>query len=355
MNQGEKFCLGMMPRTHGVGGMVSFQAKLHAGLTRRGFDVTYELEKEHFDSVLLVGGTRQLGLLRKIQRKGIPILQRLDGINWIHRKRATGLRHYLRAEVANWLLATIRRRFISGIVYQSRFGESWWEQKYGVAPVPKTVVHNGVDLDLYSPNGAHQRPTDRIRVLMVEGSLAGGYELGLEHAIAFCESFADRIEKEVELMIVGKAAESTRLAVNKRAKIPLRWAGLVAREKIPELDRSAHLFFAADINPACPNAVIEALACGLPVVAFDTGALKELVPEGSGQIVAYGSDPWQLGQPDFVALADAAVTLLNDQEEYRRRARAHAERNLGLDAMVGGYLAALGWAESTGQGLDSKP
>lgn len=354
MNRADKLCLGMLPRTHGVGGMVSFQAKLEAGLTQRGIDVTYDLERGRYDSVLLVGGTRHLDLLRKIQQKGTPIIQRLDGINWIHRKRTTGLRHYIRAEIANWLLATIRRRFASGIVYQSRFVESWWERKYGVASVPKTVVHNGVDLDLYSPAGAHDRPADRIRVLLVEGSLAGGYELGLEHAIAFCESLADRIEEDIELMIVGKAAESTRQAVSKRAEIPLRWAGLVPREKIPAFDRSAHMFFAADIHPACPNAVIEALACGLPVVAFDTGALKELVPEGSGQIGSYGSDPWQLGKPDFAALADAAVAVVKDQDGYRSRARAHAEHSLGLDAMIDGYLVALGWAKSAMRAPASK-
>ena len=54
--------------------------------------------------------------------------------------------------------------------------------------VPAQVVHNGVDLERYSPEGPHKRPEDHIRVLLVEGSLAGGYELGLDHAIAFCEA-----------------------------------------------------------------------------------------------------------------------------------------------------------------------
>jgi glycosyltransferase involved in cell wall biosynthesis len=348
MPQVPKFCLGMLPRTRGVGGMVTFQAKLESGLAQHGIDVTYELNKGRYDAVLVVGGTRKLGLLRKIHAQGIPILQRLDGMNWIHRKRRTGLRHFIRAEIANGLLAGIRSRWASGIIYQSYFVQGWWEQKYGVPPVPNSIVHNGVDLEAYSPKGEHHRPTDRIRVLLVEGSLAGGYELGLEHAIAFCERLASRIDLQVELMIVGKAAESTRLAVEERATIPLRWEGLVAREKIPELDRSAHIFFAADIHPACPNAVIEALACGLPVVAFDTGALKELVPAGGGEIVPYGSDPWKLEAPDFDALADAAVAVVKDQAGYRSRARAHAERSLGLGRMVTGYLAALGWTEPSG-------
>jgi glycosyltransferase involved in cell wall biosynthesis len=178
---------------------------------------------------------------------------------------------------------------------------------------------------------------------MVEGSLAGGYELGLDHAIAFCESLVDRIEQPVELMIVGKVDERTKLDASRRSRVPLRWVGIVPREQIPALDRSAHLFFAADIHPACPNAVIEALACGLPVVAFDTGALKELVVEGAGQIVAYGGDPWMLEKPDIGALADAAVDVVAEQSGYRSRARAHAEKNLGLKKMADGYLEAFDW------------
>jgi glycosyltransferase involved in cell wall biosynthesis len=332
----------MLPKAHGVGGMVSFQAKLEDELARRGIAVTYELKHDHYDALLVVGGTRHLNLLRTFQRKGIPIYQRLDGINWIHRVRKTGLRHSLRAELANKLLARIRNRWADGIIYQSHFVVDWWERKYGPASVPHSVVHNGVDLDMYTPQGKHQRLDDHIRVLMVEGSLAGGYELGLEHGIRFSEQLADQINQPVELMIVGKADVQTQSEASRRSRIPLRWVGLVPREDIPALDRSAHLFFAADIHPACPNAVIEALACGLPVVGFDTGALKELVAEGTGEIVAYGGDPWKLEEPDFVGLADAAEAVISDQAGYRSRARAHAEKYLGLAQMTDGYLHALG-------------
>ncbi len=102
------------------------------------------------------------------------------------------------------------------------------------------------------------------------------------------------------------------------------------REQIPQIDRSAHLLFSADINAACPNSVIEAMACGLPVVGFDTGALNELVLGDSGRIVAYGGDVWKLDHPDIDALAKAAVEILNDQLRFRSAARAQAESALGL-------------------------
>ncbi len=64
----------------------------------------------------------------------------------------------------------------------------------------------------------------------------------------------------------------------------------VKREHIPWLMRSSHLLFSAEVNPPCPNSVIEALACGLPVIGFDTGSLSEIVQGGAGRLVPYGRE-----------------------------------------------------------------
>jgi len=125
------------------------------------------------------------------------------------------------------------------------------------------------------------------------------------------------------------------------AGMRLSWAGLVERQKIPEIDRSAHLLYSADVNAACPNSVIEALACGLPVVSFDTGALPELVTGDAGRIVAYGGDPWRLDAPDVATLVRGASEILSDPERFRRAARQRAEAAFGLETMVDAYLDVL--------------
>jgi glycosyltransferase involved in cell wall biosynthesis len=94
--------------------------------------------------------------------------------------------------------------------------------------------------------------------------------------------------------------------------VQLQFTGQVPAERVHELDRSAHLLYAADINAACPNSVIEAMACGLPVVAYDTGALPELVSDGAGSLATYGGDPWKLDPPDIDALAEGHICHRND-------------------------------------------
>jgi glycosyltransferase involved in cell wall biosynthesis len=336
--------------------MVSFQHRLSAGLRARGAQVTYDPGEPGLTAILVVGGTRRLPALWSARQRGVPIIQRLDGMNWLHRIQRTGIRHYLRAEYGNLVLRIIRSHIASGIVYQSEFSRQWWERRAGITPVPHTVIYNGVDLEIFHPRGAQDRPDDRYRILLVEGSMMGGYEAGLEVAAALASGIAERIgqpgsqlaDRPVELMVVGRVAVEAQRRwtqwfqeTGRRLPVTIHWAGLVPGQEIPGIDRSAHVYYSADINAACPNSVIEALACGLPVVAFATGALPELVAAGSGQVVAYGADPWKLEAPDVPALVRAAEEVLIDQMIYRQAARARAEILFGLDRMVQEYLDQL--------------
>ena len=329
----------IIPRASNVGGVTSFQAKLATGLEKYGHQACFTLAETPYQAVLLTGGVRALPGLLRARRGGARIVQRLDGINWLHRRLPTGVRHYLRAEYGNRLLALLRARFVTRIVYQSEFVRAWWRKSFGPESVPTSVIHNGVDLSVFSPDGPHERPAGHFRLLLVEGSLQGGYESGLETALELAGRLAE--SRPVELQVVGRISPEQQSLLQKKSRLPIQWAGLVPHEQIPQIDRSAHLLFSADLNAACPNSVIEALACGLPVAAFATGALPELVTGDSGRLVPYGGDPWNLDRPDMPALAQAATEIVEDQPRFRLAARQRAEEAFGLDRMVERYLDVL--------------
>lgn len=334
--------LCLLPRLEGLGGPASFRGRLSAALIRRGWQVHQNPDESACRAILVIAGTRDLPALWRARRRGVRIVQRLDGMNWLHRRRFTGVRHFLRSELNNALLAYIRRFLADAVVYQSEFSRRWWERVYGRVEHSAEVIYNAVDLQEYSPQGVEHPPADRWRLLVVEGHLHRGNWLGLENALVLARQLDGWQGKPAELWVAGDVAEELRRRAEELLPGKVRWLGIVPRRDIPALDRSAHLLFSAELNPPCPNAVIEALACGLPVAGFAEGGLPELVGGDGGVLAPWGSDVWKLQTPlSRDALAESVRQLLIEGEAPRRRARARAERLFDLETMAEGYLRVL--------------
>jgi glycosyltransferase involved in cell wall biosynthesis len=330
----ETICI--LPRKLGLGGPASFQARLSAALRQQGVQVTYDPTELGIAAILVVGGTRHFEELQRAKRRGVRIVQRLNGMNWVHKATHTSLLHFFRAEINNSILKTIRSRYADAIVYQSKFSYHWWKRVYGAARVPESVIYNGVDMNEFSPAENSERPADFYRMLLVEGHFGSGYEGGLFTAAKAANLLSQRLPKPLQLTIVGDAPQTLREAAQ-REYANIDWRGVVKREDIPAIDRSAHLMFSSDVNAACPNSVIEAMACGLPVVGYDTGSLRELVANGAGEVAAYGSDVWKLMQPDIYALVDAAQQVFNNSTEYSQRAREQAINHFDVQEIAAQY------------------
>jgi glycosyltransferase involved in cell wall biosynthesis len=64
------------------------------------------------------------------------------------------------------------------------------------------------------------------------------------------------------------------------------WAGVVGHDALGDWLCSAEIFVMASENEGCPNSLLEAMACGIPVVVTPVGGIPELVREGDGCIFA---------------------------------------------------------------------
>jgi len=332
----------LVPKLNGLGGMVSFQAKFIKGLQERQIPYTFDLKNPKNTAVLVIGGTRHIWQLWRAKHRGVRIVQRLNGLNWLHKVKKMPLPAVIKAELNNQTLAFIRRHLAEQIIYQSDFSRDWWQREFGKPEKPISVAYNGVDLSEYTPQGPEKPPKDHFRLLLVEGHLTLTSGQGLETAVRLSKALKKDHGLTIELTVVGDVDDALKAYSHSLAPdLWITWKGVLTPRMIPSIDRSAHVMFSADLNAACPNSVIEALACGLPVVAFDTGALKELVQEGSGAIVPYGANYWKLEEPEISPLVNACANILLNNTPYREAAREHAEKTFGLDAMVESYLEVL--------------
>jgi glycosyltransferase involved in cell wall biosynthesis len=103
-------------------------------------------------------------------------------------------------------------------------------------------------------------------------------------------------------------------------------------EAVAPLLAGADLFLLPSASESFGLSALEALACGVPVVASNAGGLSEVVRDGeTGALCPVG---------DVDGMASAGVTILRDPERWRTMsaaAAADARDRFGLDAVVSQY------------------
>jgi colanic acid/amylovoran biosynthesis glycosyltransferase len=187
------------------------------------------------------------------------------------------------------------------------------------------VVRAGVDTALFAPNGNGRRPAGPLRVLCV-GTL---HEVkGQAHLVEACRLLADA-GVDVACRLVGdgpdRAALARRIAaVGLQARVEL--AGARTRPQVVAELAAADVLAAPSVptragkREGIPVVLMEAMSCGVAVVASDLSGIPELVEDGvSGLLVAPG---------DARALADALRRLHDDPALRSRLGRAGRERVL---------------------------
>jgi len=151
---------------------------------------------------------------------------------------------------------------------------------YGVPPDKIDVIPPGVDLTLFRPSLLPKR-SERARILFVGGDFErkGGRDL-LEAA----RLLGDACELD---LVTG--SEVPQLPAGVRARVH---RGLKPQsDKLVQLYRSADIFALPSRGDCMPQAVAEALACGLPVVATRVGAIPEMVSDGVNGYMVPVQDP----------------------------------------------------------------
>lgn len=320
------------PHPPGSGGPGSFQSRFELALKAIGWNIVYAKDNITPDVVMVVGGTQKLAWLYRMKRRGIPIIHRLDGINWLHRVQRVSWKKWLMNEARNWMTRFIWKNLADVIIYQSNFVKEWWAEN-GQTTAKEYVINNGVDLNVFAPRSG--KAASSINLLCLEGHLDySPYAIDLMNALSIRLSE----EKILDGIIVYGGFQDISQQYILVGKINYR--GKLARNELPKAYKNA-IYLSLDVNAACPNTVSEALASGIPVVGFATGALPELVTENSGIVVPYGSDPWQLGFPDVDALVAAIRKIKSNWQQYSEGARAVAVERYDLNKITEKYLAVI--------------
>ena len=147
-------------------------------------------------------------------------------------------------------------------------------------PFPVGVIPNGVDPLAFAPQGAANPAEDEFRILFV-GRLHSQKNVGM--LIESAAALAAEPGPRVVLEIVGDGPERAaleKLAERAGAAALLRWRGWLDKPAVLDCYRRTHAFVNPSLYEGMPNTVLEAMACGVPVVASRIGGNEDLVVEG---------------------------------------------------------------------------
>jgi UDP-glucose:(heptosyl)LPS alpha-1,3-glucosyltransferase len=209
---------------------------------------------------------------------------------------------------------------------------------YGVDPARIRVIYNGLDRERFQPLAAGERADTRRRLGAPENGeivlfVGSGFERkGLSYLL---QAFGRLKDNAHQLWVVGKGhtAPYRRLAARLGLKDRVRFWGPVA-ETAPYYQAATVLALPTLYDP-CSNVVLEALACGTPVVTTAANGAAEFLTSGENGMI--------MPQPDdIVAFREALAEFLDRGEDPRtRQAAAAAVADLSWEATVARTIEVL--------------
>jgi glycosyltransferase involved in cell wall biosynthesis len=208
------------------------------------------------------------------------------------------------------------------VLYQSEFCKLSADTFLGAPAGSWEVLYNAVDVEHFTPRN---EPLSNGPVLLLGGDQTQAYRLELAlRTLALLP--------EARLLVSGRlVSDPAPLLAELGVAARVEFTGRYAQRDAPDVFRRAHLMLHTKVRDPCPSAVIEAMACGLPVVYPASGGTVELVGDEAGIGVPHPDDSWERDEPPQPAeLAEAVQRVLAERERYAAAARARAVERFAL-------------------------
>lgn len=278
----------------------------HFPQDRRRYNLLYLLSNAPYLSRTALGRLKRRGVPMVLNQNGVFYAAWFDG-DW-RAKNAEMASAYHMADHVFW---------------QSAFCRRCADRFLGERAGPGEVLYNAVDTDRFSP--APQRPQRPVTFLV-----AGKIEQHLYPRIGDAlEALAHlrRGGSDARLVVAGSLDEtSERKGREDIIRLGLAdvvtFTGAYEQDDAPDIYRSADIYIMTKPNDPCPNTVLEALACGLPVIYSASGGVPELVGEEAGWPLPCEEDfetmVWP-GRADLIGAMEQAASAWQEKADHARK------------------------------------
>lgn len=266
--------------------------------------------------------------LEQLNRRNIPIVWNQNGVGypaWAGQSSARVNAPMIEA-----------MKSVDFVIYQSEFCRSSAEKFLGKPRKARSaIVYNAVDVRRFQPQA--NKPADRRRRLLAAGSHHEGARILL--ALDALRRVLDAGEN-AELEIAGRlmwsdahnevGARIRALKLEDRVSLSGPYLQSAAPEIYARADALVHLKY---MDP-CPTVVLEAMACGLPILGSNSGGMPELVGGDAGILLTVPEDFSAMHYPTADECARATLAILSAHETYSRAARERAVSEFDVEQYI---------------------
>jgi glycosyltransferase involved in cell wall biosynthesis len=292
-----------------LGGVGTFMANLKHYLDSVKFPYTTDINSAQHIFFPINFDFEQI---KKIKAKGGKVIQRMDGVHY-------PTQHGPEYINLNKLTKDIYRIHSNFVVFQTEYSRRQCFVMYGERPVETySIIVNGANLEMFYPD-ENRQPDKKLKLITV-----GNFrkQVMLEPIMQALDLIGDKAL--YELTVVGPIAQPELKAELLKRKY-VNYIENKSSAEIAEILRQHDLYIHTNINDLCPNSVIEAVSSGLPVVGYDSGAMKELLPF-SADLLAFASHDFLQLTADFKPqpLAEKITQAIENYSHYRKLSLDHA-------------------------------
>lgn len=307
-----------------VGGLVKVQALARVfENTSRGFNVLYLVSSRLPEGVV--------ALVRAAKRKKIRVVINQNGVaypGWYGRGWES-----INAPMAELL------RVADHVFYQSNFCRMAADEFLRVRPVSSETLYNAVDTTVFAPGATTSSAVGL--TLLLAGSQDKAYRV--KTALEVLTRVARR-RADARLIVTGRLGwaggfeEARQMALDWARELGVAdhvsFTGPYIQAAAVEIYRRAHILLHTKYNDPCPTVVLEAMACGVPVVYSATGGVPELVGNEAGVGIP-GAVRWDRETPpEPDGLAAAVLRVAERYDDYAKAARQRALDRFDLRSWV---------------------
>lgn len=215
-------------------------------------------------------------------------------------------------------------RMSNRIVCNAAALKEFLTRRHSVDPERAEVVPNGVDTEFFTPDNSLRNPTPTVLYL---GRLAR-----IKDPMTALKAFQVLSERlpDARMIIMGNGRLRSKLETYvRRNGLENRAAIMSGSRDVRPYLRKSWLLVLSSVSEGLPNVILEAMACGLPVVATAVGGNPEVVRQDITGLLVPSK------QPEI--MADAMEKILGDQDLRNTmgiNARKIAEREYSISAIT---------------------